>query len=103
MAVVSTFTTYLAGSTYCQDGIRGSYEGEPVMLEREPDNPHDANAIAVKAASGLIGYVSRREASTLAVAIDNGDKVQGRVGEIFEGRGGLVVCLSVTLTPKSLL
>src|SRR5687768_7074355 len=47
--------------------------GEPVSLQRELDNPHDANTIAALSVRGVhIGYVSREHAAILAPAIDEG-------------------------------
>jgi hypothetical protein len=48
--------------------------GRPLMLRRDPDNQHDANAIAVHAADGgeQIGWVPREVAAELAGEIDAG-------------------------------
>ncbi len=39
-------------------------------LWREPDNPHDANAVQVRIASRLVGYLPRAEAERLAARMD---------------------------------
>jgi HIRAN domain len=50
----------------------------PVRLVREPENPHDENAIAVTIAAGTfingmkIGYLRREVAAVLAPALDEG-------------------------------
>lgn len=41
-------------------------EGMPVTLEREPDNEHDPNAVAVHLKAGQIGYIPRNFAAKLA-------------------------------------
>lgn len=54
---------------------RGDFTpGAPVRLEREPDNPHDPNAIAVYAegARDLAGYVPRGYAKRLTKLLDAG-------------------------------
>jgi HIRAN domain-containing protein len=46
--------------------------GQPLELRRDPDNPHDANAIAVHAAAGgeQVGWVPREIAADLAPDLD---------------------------------
>jgi HIRAN domain len=48
--------------------------GRPLALRRDPDNEHDASAIAVHAAGGgeQVGWVPREIAAELAPAIDAG-------------------------------
>lgn len=48
--------------------------GRPLVLRRDPDNPHDPNAIAVHAAGGgdQVGWVPRELAAELAPLIDSG-------------------------------
>lgn len=44
---------------------------EQIWLRREPDNPHDRNAIRVERQNGQqIGYLSRALAATLARSLD---------------------------------
>ena len=49
--------------------------GRPLTLRREPDNPHDDNAISVRDADGerQAGWVPRDLAAVLAPAIDAGE------------------------------
>jgi hypothetical protein len=49
--------------------------GRRLVLRREPDNPHDANAISVRDATGArqAGWVPRELAAVLAPAIDRGE------------------------------
>ena len=45
--------------------------GRPLTLRRDPENPHDANAIAVDAADGQqVGWVPREVAEELAPELD---------------------------------
>jgi len=44
-----------------------------LVLVREPENPYDCNAIAVKdAAGGMLGYIPAVQAEILAVLADRG-------------------------------
>ena len=43
-----------------------------MRLEREPDNPHDSNAIAVYAGRTKAGYVNKQTAARLARVMDAG-------------------------------
>jgi hypothetical protein len=49
--------------------------GSPLELRRDPDNPHDANAIAVHAVGGgeQVGWVPRELAAELAPRLDAGE------------------------------
>jgi hypothetical protein len=46
--------------------------GRPLELRRDPDNPHDPNAIAVHAAGEQVGWVPRAVAAEVAADIDAG-------------------------------
>ena len=58
--------------------------GEPVTLIREPDNPHDRNAIRVDNPAGeTLGHIPRRTAHWMAPLLDTGRiRVQGLVSEV---------------------
>ena len=49
--------------------------GRPLVLRRDPENPHDRNAIAVHAADGgdQLGWVPREIAAELAPRLDSGE------------------------------
>ncbi len=53
--------------------------GEDLDLVREPDNPHDANAVRVEWRGRKLGYVPRASNAALAWAIDSGETVTARV------------------------
>ena len=54
--------------------------GRPLELRRDPDNPHDANAIAVHAPGGpQVGWVPRELAEQLAPELDAGREVSAVV------------------------
>jgi hypothetical protein len=46
--------------------------GAPLDLRRDPDNPHDPNAIAVHAGHEQVGWVPRELAAELAPRLDGG-------------------------------
>jgi len=56
--------------------------GDPLRLEREPDNPHDANAIAVTWRGRKLGYVPRRDNAALAWGLDRGAPLQARISRL---------------------
>ena len=58
--------------------------GEPLGLVREPDNPHDANAVAVTWRGRKLGYVPRRENAALAWSLDRGDALRARVSRLAQ-------------------
>jgi hypothetical protein len=54
--------------------------GSQLILRREPDNPYDANAIAVHTPSGaMLGFVPRVANEPLAALLDGGRVVRARV------------------------
>jgi HIRAN domain len=61
-------------------------EGQALTLIREPDNPHDANAIRVEWRGEKLGYLPRRENRTVAAAMDAGDRVDARIAKLREHR-----------------
>ena len=71
-----TTTTYapkqLAGATHYQETIRACRVGMPAQLVREPNNPHDPNAIAVFVNRQKVGYFARDVAEWAAKNIDSG-------------------------------
>lgn len=52
--------------------------GETLDLVREPDNPHDANAVRVEWRGRKLGYVPRASNAALAWAMDRGETVFAR-------------------------
>ena len=60
--------------------------GDRLELEREPENPHDANAVRVAWSGMKLGYVPRRENAALAWAMDRGELVHARVSALRHHR-----------------
>jgi hypothetical protein len=67
----------------------GLQAGERVVLEREPDNRHDANAILILNTVGdELGYVPREDAGVMAPLLDAGGWVEATVKKVIEARSG---------------
>src|SRR5687767_8754864 len=69
--------------SYCRDG-------NPVVLTREPHNPHDPNAVAVYievprigalpgSSPKQIGYIKASTAKSLAKVMDSGTRIKAQV------------------------
>jgi single-stranded-DNA-specific exonuclease len=102
---MGTYTCNLGGESYRQDTIRRCHEGERVILKREPDNPHDKNAIAVLREDGdQIAYLSRDNAEWVAPLMDEGQELEAKIKWITGGtrdkptRG---VLIELNTTPRS--
>jgi len=77
--LLGEFETFVVGMQYHDAVIR---PGEGVNLEREPDNPHDANSIRVENPDFLpVGHIPRRISGWLAPLLDGGKvRAEGAVG-----------------------
>lgn len=71
-----------------EDNLRQVKIGDELAMVREPNNPHDPNAIMVKTVSGkMLGYVPRYVSEDLASRIDRGEKL--KIVAVLKGeRGG---------------
>ena len=71
----------LAGYRYYEaPGLAGMLQpGELLGLVREPDNPHDVNAVRVEWQGRKLGYVPRSANAALAWVMDGGETVIARV------------------------
>src|SRR5437868_12047369 len=56
--------------------------GQPLELGREPDNPHDPNAVSVSWRGNKLGYVPRRDNGALAWALDRGERLNARISRL---------------------
>jgi hypothetical protein len=78
----SPFNTKLTGVIFgdCQVNIDkwGHADIGYFRLEREPDNPHDPNAIGVWFLNDRLGYLQRSVAKELAPEIDAGKKLTAK-------------------------
>ena len=78
----SSFNTKLAGVTFgdCQKSIIkwGHSDIGYFSLEREPDNPHDPNAVGVWFLNDRLGYLQKPIAEKLAPMMDAGTKLTAK-------------------------
>ncbi|WP_427965852.1 HIRAN domain-containing protein [Altererythrobacter sp.] len=65
-----------------QSVLLAAEPGDPIRLEREPSNPHDANAIAVFLGKHDIGHIGRVDAKMLAPILDRGTQYRAQVHRI---------------------
>lgn len=74
----------LAGFQYYAGGVRwdAMNVGDALMLIREPDNPHDPNAIRVEWRGEKLGYLPRAENRSVAREMDRGGRVEGRIAAL---------------------
>lgn len=56
--------------------------GDALELSREPDNPHDPNAVRVQWRGRKLGYVPRRENAALAWGLDRGEPLRARISRL---------------------
>jgi len=100
---VDSFHTKLAGVTFegRQEAVARLVPGTPLRVVRQPDNPHDANAIALHDAHGAqIGYFNRRLAGALAPVIDAGVEYDVEVTDVTGGDGGRSYGVNVLVTRR---
>ncbi len=92
---------FLAGMAYYDfpDGPGDAVEsGQPLVLRREPDDPHDDRAIEVFLPDGRkLGYVARRENEALSRLMDAGVPVRATVVEAGEGPYSVTMRIDVLL------
>jgi len=81
------FYTKVVGVTFegRQDVIGGLLPGAPVELRREPDNPHDSNAIGVFFGALQTGFLRKEIARRLAPKIDAGERYRAQIGSVTGG------------------
>jgi single-stranded-DNA-specific exonuclease len=68
-----------------QNLVAGLAPGDPLDLVREPENPHDPNALAVRYGRLHLGYLRREIAQRLAPVVDAGERYRVSVGSITGG------------------
>ncbi len=60
--------------------------GDALVLVREAQNPHDANAVRVEWKGQPLGYLPRRDNADVARQMDRGEKLQARIVRLTEAR-----------------
>ena len=82
------FTTYVAGTSYRKYEAEACRPGQKVSLFRDPENPHDPNAVEVWVGSLHIGFIPRDEAEGMAPMMDSGEWVhKAYVSSLFGDYG----------------
>lgn len=80
----------LAGFRYYGDGElwEAMRVGDALVLAREPDNAHDANAVSIEWQGRKIGYVPRTDNAHLARQMDRGARPGARITALHRSRNG---------------
>ncbi|MDR5684275.1 MAG: single-stranded-DNA-specific exonuclease RecJ [Armatimonadota bacterium] len=84
----ASFYTKVVGVTFedRQAVVGRLAPGEPLVLEREPDNPHDPHAIRVRRADGeQVGYLAAVLAGRIAPTMDRGARYRATVTQVTGG------------------
>ena len=68
-----------------QDTVAGLIAGQSLDLKRQPENPVDANAIAVLYGTLPVGFLKKEIAKRLAPNMDAGDRYYATVGSVTGG------------------
>ena len=63
-------------------------KGDLLTLAREPENPHDANAVRLEWQGRMLGYVPRKDNADLARQMDHGARVEARITELTRVANG---------------
>lgn len=95
------FHTKLAGVTFegRQAVVTRLQPGVPLRLERQPDNPYDANACALFDPFGdQVGFLNRRLADALAPLLDAGVDYDVEVTEVTGGAPGESLGVNVLIS-----
>lgn len=82
-----SFHTKIVGVSFegRQDLVAGLQLGYELTLERQPENPHDANAIAVRYGSLQVGFIRREVAKHIAPRMDDGLRYRARIESLTGG------------------
>lgn len=60
--------------------------GDTLTLLREPDNPHDANAVRIEWRGRMLGYLPRAENRAVAAEMDRGGRIEARIAKLRQHR-----------------
>ena len=60
----------------------GMKVGDALVLVREPENKHDANAVRVEWRGRKLGYLPRAENRAVAAEMDRGGKLAARIARL---------------------
>lgn len=95
------FDTYVAGTTHIEsiEAIASSlHEGDKLVFYREPDNPHDPQAIRIETIKEeKIGYVPQQDNLVFSRLMDAGKLLFGKVMEKERRRNWLRIKIKIFL------
>ena len=60
--------------------------GDSLRLRREPENPHDRQAVAVYRDDSKLGYVPRAANTAVSQMMDRGERLSARIEHLRESR-----------------
>lgn len=84
MSTTPNFVFPVVGVSYRQEAVRRIRPHQEVTLRAQPENPHDANAIAVFSEAGEhLGYVPAKLAPRMARVVEAGARAE--VLEVLSG------------------
>lgn len=85
-----SFPTKVMGVSFegRQNMVAGLIPGHELELKRQPDNPADANAIAVLYGEMQVGFLRKQIAKHLAPLIDAGIRYRARIEHVTGGKDG---------------
>ena len=97
------YPTSIVGERSYQPAIKRCREGEPVTLMLEPDNPYDADAIAVVSKRGeTIGYLAR-SCWIREPVLEEGKGCVATIASIQSGEKSIIgVVLEASICPQPL-
>ena len=78
----------LAGFQYHEGGTLWAQMkvGDALVLNREPQNAHDRNAVRVEWQGRMLGYVPRADNAAVARLLDRGNRLEARIMRLQESR-----------------
>jgi hypothetical protein len=62
--------------------------GDRLTLAREPQNPHDPNAVRLEWQGRMLGYIPRKDNADLARQMDHGARPDARITELAKAANG---------------
>lgn len=60
--------------------------GDPLQLRREPDNPHDVNAVRIEWQGHTLGYLPGDANQGIARQLDFGNRLRARISRLSKHR-----------------
>ena len=98
-----SFPTKIMGVSFegRQDIVAGLVPGLDLQLQRQPDNPNDANAIAVFYGSLQLGFLRKQIAKHLAPLVDAGITYLARVEHVTGGVHGKNYGVNIRVTREA--